>query len=115
MDSNISRIIQVLEDQRREWTESKYGMAILNTWANALTPATQETAAEAARQIDGLCPSIDENEQVLEFLWSLWDIMLSIARSPDVTSEIQERLVEIVSELERLDKGTVIVMGQVCA
>lgn len=114
MDSNLSQIIQLLEGQRRERPESEHDLDILNMWAHALAPATQETE-DVVRQIDELCPSIDENERVLEFLWSFWDIMLSIARNRDVTSQIQERLVKIVLELKKLDKGMVIVDGQVCA
>lgn len=111
MNSDDSQVFQLLEVQGREWSEDE--ICILNMWTNALAPVRHEDATEVVRKIDELCPSMDDNKQVLDFNWSIWDTMISIARSPDVTSETQERLVQVVLELEKVDKGTILVHGSV--
>lgn len=111
MDNNDSQIFQLLEIRRREWSEDEIG--ILNMWTDVLAPGRFENAADVVRQIDELCPSMDDNKQVLDFNWSIWDTMISIARSPDATNETRERLVQVVLELAKFDKGTVLVHGSV--
>lgn len=106
MAANNSDLFQLQQIRERELSE--YETSIVGIWASAMAPATRESAAEAARQIDERCPSLEDTEQTAEFVWRLWDIMLDIASSPDVTSHIQERLVSVVLELKQIDKGTVV-------
>ncbi|KUJ09592.1 uncharacterized protein LY89DRAFT_536741, partial [Mollisia scopiformis] len=58
-----------------------------------------DAATEAASQLDNLCPPLNQNEATLDYLWSVWTLLLDIARSQDVTSEIHTRLVNILEML----------------
>lgn len=111
MESNNSQLFLLSGNTSRQLSENE--TSILNLWANATALGTQETAAEVSRRIDGLCPSLDNNKQVQDFVWMLWDMMLLIARSPYVTSEIQERLIHVILELQKIDRGTVFIEGDV--
>lgn len=72
-----------------------------------MAPATRDSAAEAARQLDQCCPPLEDTEQTAEFVWTVWNVILDITSSPDVTSEMQERLISIVLELQKIDRGIV--------
>ncbi|RDL33086.1 uncharacterized protein BP5553_08525 [Venustampulla echinocandica] len=78
---------------------------ILYAFAYGMQPATPETAAGAAYQLDCLCPPLEQRHECNDYIWMVWSIMLNIARSPDVTSEVHMRLVSIVESLRQIAKG----------
>lgn len=90
---------------------SKQGTDILNAFSRGMQPATPETAAEAARRLDGLCPPLEQEQAAYDYLWMLWEIMLDVVRSPDATSEIHERFVAVLEDLRQCAKGTLDVWG----
>ena len=69
-----------------------------------MLPATPEAVTEVESQLDNFCPPLEQEKEAKKYLWMLWDIMLNIATSPDVTSEIQNDLVEILQSLRRIAK-----------
>ncbi|KAJ4392947.1 hypothetical protein N0V93_002151 [Gnomoniopsis smithogilvyi] len=109
MNACDSQLFQLQDIRKRELSEEE--TSIVNIWANATAAATQESAAEVAHQIDRMCPSIDDVEKARDFTWMLWDIMLSVAASPDVTSEIQQSIVSVVLELQKIDRGAIFIEG----
>jgi hypothetical protein len=84
---------------------------ILKTLACGIYPATPEAAYKAASQLDILCPPLIKDNEAQNYLWSVWDMMLEVAHSPDVTPEIQDRLVSIVQILAQRAKGNLNVHG----
>jgi hypothetical protein len=84
---------------------------ILNAFASGIQPATPETANEAARQLDNCCPLLEQEKETNDYLWMVWEIMLDIARSPDVKSEVHDRLVSIVESLRQCANGDLNVWG----
>ncbi|KAK3943111.1 hypothetical protein QBC46DRAFT_422266 [Diplogelasinospora grovesii] len=60
-----------------------------------MQPATLETAAGAARQLDLACLAcpLEHQQEAEDYLRMVWEVMVDVVRSPDVTSEIHERLI----------------------
>lgn len=83
---------------------------ILNVLTHGLQPATPENAAEAAFQLDRLCPPLGYEEEAGAYLWILWEVILDIARTPDTDNELQQGLVNILQCLKQYaTRGEVIV------
>lgn len=74
-------------------------------------PPTLETAAEAALWLDYFCPPLDQEKDAHQYLWTVWYIMLSIAQSPDVTSQVHDCLLRVVENLRHCAKGELNVWG----
>ncbi|EHL01948.1 hypothetical protein M7I_1896 [Glarea lozoyensis 74030] len=68
-------------------------------------------AAEAAHQFDILCPPLEQVHEANHYLYTLWNVMITIARSPDVTSDIHVQLVGILQILRQTSKGELDVYG----
>jgi hypothetical protein len=75
------------------------------TFYHGMQPATPEAVMEIAVQLDDFCPPLEQKKEAEGYLWLAWDIMLNIATSPDVTSEIHNDLVEIPQSLRQIAKG----------
>lgn len=84
---------------------SEQDIEIVNAFSWGIQLATPEAAAEAAFQLDCLCPPLEQNEEAADYLWMVWDIMVDIAQSPDVKSEVHDGLVSIVQNLMQCAKG----------
>jgi hypothetical protein len=95
----------------REGELSEGEWIILNIFAHGIQPAMPGVAAEAAQQFDILCPPLKHVHEANHYLWTLWKVMITIARSPDVTSEIHVRLVGILDILRQSAKGELDVHG----
>ena len=95
----------------RQRNITKQETNILDAFACGMQPATPETAAEAARQLDSSCPPLEQENEAGDYLWMVWEIMLDIAQSPDVASEIHERLVGILASLWQCAKGDLDIGG----
>jgi hypothetical protein len=76
-----------------------------------MPPAPPETTAEAARQLDYFCPPLETRKEASNYFWATWEILIDIARSPEVTPEAHERLVGIVECLGQCAKGEMVVWG----
>lgn len=85
--------------------------AILKVFAHGIQPASPEAAGEAAHQFDISCPPLEQDEEANHYLWTVWRIMITIARSPDVRSEVHIRLVNILEILQQSAKGNLNVYG----
>lgn len=92
-------------------TPSEQEVYILNALNLAIHPATWETAKEAARLLDATCPPLDQHEEILNYLWMIWDIMTDIARSPDVESAVQESLIRVLESLRFFSRGDLTFWG----
>lgn len=68
-----------------------------------------ENADEAAFQIDSFCPPLAEQKEASSYLWTVWEVMVDIVRSPDATSEIHKHLVSILQGLVLIAKGELVV------
>jgi hypothetical protein len=78
---------------------------ITATFSHGMRPTIPEAVTQVARQLGNFCPPLEQEKEAKKYLWMQWDIMLSIATSPDVTSEIQNDLVEILQSLRQIAKG----------
>ncbi|KAJ3533319.1 hypothetical protein NM208_g8040 [Fusarium decemcellulare] len=85
---------------------------ILNAFNHAIHPATSETSKEAAQWLDESCPPLAQEEEASDYLWNVWDIMLEVARSPGVTSEIHVRLISVAEDIRLCAKGEFNVWGE---
>ncbi|KAF9873945.1 hypothetical protein CkaCkLH20_08679 [Colletotrichum karsti] len=90
---------------------SEQDVFILNTLSYGVYSPSREAAEEVAYYLDGFCPPLEEQEAANNWLWNIWDILLDVARSPDTTAEIQERLISILQALQRCAKGETKVYG----
>lgn len=95
----------------RQNTLTEQETIILNVFARGIQPATAEAAAEAAHQFDILCPPLEQEDEANDYLWMVWRIMITVARSPDVTNEVHIRLVSILDILRQFAKGNLDVHG----
>jgi hypothetical protein len=112
MADNESSLFHLGLIRRRNLSEQETN--ILNAFAWGMQPATPETAAEAVRQLNDSCPPLAQEEEANNYLWQVWDIMMDIARSPDVTSEVHKRLVAILECLRQCAKGELMVDVSIC-
>ena len=87
---------------------------ILNAFAYGMQSATQNLAIETAHYLDVFCPPVDQEKELHEYLWKIWELIFDIAQSPDVTAEIQQRLVSVVETVRECSKGEINIHG-VCA
>ena len=95
----------------RERNLSEREAYIVEIFAHGVQPARPEAAVEAACELDGCCPPLEQDQETRDYLWIVWEIMLDIARSPGVTNEVQERLVSILESLQQIAKGDLNVWG----
>ncbi|KAK4032947.1 hypothetical protein C8A01DRAFT_50382 [Parachaetomium inaequale] len=102
-ETSFATLMQLELVKKRDLTAQ--GVSILQALAHGLQPATPEAAAEAAHQLDRLCPPLEDSDQASDYLWGLWEIIMAIAGSPDVESEVHERLVEILRQLKQHARG----------
>jgi hypothetical protein len=72
---------------------------------------TPEAAYGVACLIDYFCPPVGDEEEISDYLWLLWSIMMDIVTSPDVTVEIQESFVKIILALKQHAKGDTNIWG----
>lgn len=84
---------------------------IINAFACGVQPATEESAAEAVRQLDSYCPPLEQYDEVGDYLWMVWEILMDIVQSPDVTGEVHDQLIVILGSLWQCAKGEVDVYG----
>ncbi|KAK6829502.1 hypothetical protein PG987_010086 [Apiospora arundinis] len=78
---------------------------IIDVFAVALLNPTPEALVDAAAHFDEMLPPIEDKADVDEYLWNLWEVMVSIAESPSVPDEIQGYLVNILEFLQQYAKG----------
>jgi hypothetical protein len=103
--------LEALRRRNQRCSLSDKETSILKILASGIYPATPEAASKAASQLDILCPPLIKENEAQNYLWTSWDMMLEVAHSPDVTHEIQDRLVSIVQTLEQRAKGNLNVHG----
>lgn len=80
------------------------GMHVIKIFSRGLRN-TPEASFEVACLLDYFCPPVDETEEIGDYLWLVWDIMMDIVTSPDVTTEIQKSFVKILLALKQHAKG----------
>lgn len=109
MAGNESSLSQLELIRERDLSDGETN--VLAAFDCAMHPARPETAAEVAQWLDYFCPPLEQEEEAQDYIWTIWETMLNVARSPDVTSEIHERLVSIVEHLRQCAKGEMDVYG----
>ena len=96
---DLSELELVKQRQPSAWESD-----ILNAFAIAMRPEPH-AAKDAARQINSLCPPLDQREEAGNYIWEVWRMLLDIARSPDVPDEVHSRLMNVLQELKQCAKG----------
>ncbi len=109
MAGNETSLFQLELIRRRDLSAQETN--ILNALACGMQPATAEAAAEAARQLDSFFPPLEQVKEANDYLWAVWEVIIDIARSPDVMIQVHERLVSILENLRRCAKGDLNVWG----
>jgi len=105
--SNSASLFQLELIRQRD--PSELDTNILNAFTCGMEPATDDAAAEAARRLDESCPPLEQVKEARDYLWRVWDVMLDIARSPDVTRQVHKRLISVLESLRQIAKGDLIV------
>lgn len=79
----------------------------------SLQSTTPESDEIAARALDRLCPPTQTPDEVETYLWTLWELLLHVARTVpyDTDRPGQETLVAILDKLRQLQSGTVKIWG----
>jgi hypothetical protein len=103
MAANANGLAQLELIQKRELSEQETN--ILQAFSLAMRPGVPDAAAEAARQLDALCPPLERDKEARDYIWSVWDIMFDIAASPDATDEVHFSLVAVLRELAQISRG----------
>ncbi|KAJ3958986.1 hypothetical protein N0V92_004413 [Colletotrichum tropicale] len=93
--------------QDRDFSDEQ--LAIIGALDLSLQRDIPDAAEQAAAKIDSLCPPTDQEEEVEEWLWMLWEVFLDAVRSP--TFYIQGRqatgpMLDILKCLQLRAKGT---------
>jgi hypothetical protein len=88
-DTMVSNEIPTILDLEliRDQTSTEQGAEIMKIFDSAMNPATQESAAEAAPQLDELCSPLEHEQEARDYCWHLWTLMIDVARSPDVSDK----------------------------
>ncbi|KAI8263571.1 hypothetical protein K4K56_005520 [Colletotrichum sp. SAR 10_98] len=99
--------------QDRDFSDEQ--LAIIGALDLSLQRDIPDAAEQAAAKIDSLCPPTDQEEEVEEWLWMLWEVFLDAVRSP--TFYIQGRqatgpMLDILKCLQLRAKGTVKIEGE---
>ena len=90
--------------------------SLLSVFEAALLPSgpTDEgrrTPEAAAAQIDQLCPSLEAPETLELFIWTLWELSLTVVRAAPYDDPALERMVAILESLRLRARGTVSLWG----
>lgn len=92
--------------RRKDLTETEtYIVKMLET--SMLYEPTSDLADELAQYIDAACPPLEEEEEAESYLLNVFDIILTVASSADITEDIQERLVSGMAYLKLCAKGEI--------
>ncbi len=78
---------------------------ILQAFSLAMQPEVPDAAAAAARHLDTLCPPLEYDQEARDYIWSVWDVMFSIAASPDATDQVHFALVAVLQALKQKTRG----------
>lgn len=88
-----------------------YEPQILPIVAQGVATAAQGGAADAARQLDALCPALEPDDEAEDYIWSIWDIILNAVKSYETTPEIQQGIICVLHELQQITRGEVGLYG----
>lgn len=73
------------------------------------SPTSPEAMVEAARQLDAMCPSLEEEDAVETYLAEMWFLVCQIAQDCGVSDELRGCLVGIIKALGQQPKDLVYV------
>ncbi|KEZ42761.1 hypothetical protein SAPIO_CDS6048 [Scedosporium apiospermum] len=90
--------------------------SLLSVFEAALLPLGpidegRRTPEAAAAQIDQLCPSLEAPEALELFIWTLWELSLTVVRAAPYDDPALERMVAILESLRLRARGTVSLWG----
>ncbi|KAF4915737.1 hypothetical protein CGCF415_v001355 [Colletotrichum fructicola] len=103
MIPNSNPVYRIKRFQNRDFSEQQ--RAIIDVLATAVASIHTKSSEEAAAKIDSLCPPSDQEEEVKDWLWTLWEILIDIARFGDFRSVYS--MFWVVSSLHRQARGYV--------
>ncbi|KAJ0377533.1 hypothetical protein COL26b_004240 [Colletotrichum chrysophilum] len=83
MIPNSNPVYRIKRFQNRDFSEQQ--RAIIDVLATAVASIHTKSSEEAAAKIDSLCPPSDQEEEVKDWLWTLWEILIDIARFDPTT------------------------------
>jgi len=75
---------------------------------NILKIVASKYANEAAHHIDSRCPPLTEQKEASSYVWALWEVVVMVARNPNVTGEIHAHFVKILQGLGQISKGEMV-------
>lgn len=77
---------------------------ILNALARGMQPDEAAAATEAAQLLNNLSPSweLDRGKKAKDYWWEVFGLIWNIARSYNVPTWVQERLIAIILELHKI-------------
>lgn len=108
-EHKVKLTMETLHKNEEPWNVNKWMM--FNIFNNFLQSDTNLSVAEAARCFDAILPdnrpdtpdhAINERERAESWLWIFADIIWKLARQIPYDSEIQDRIMHLFEELDRL-------------
>ncbi|EQB57463.1 hypothetical protein CGLO_02410 [Colletotrichum gloeosporioides Cg-14] len=86
-------------------------ITVLKVIARGIAGTTPEAAKEAARQLNVLCPPLNQTGRANNWIYMVWLIMLDIVADIGSIDTVQECCVHILEELVQCAKGMMDVWG----
>ncbi|KAK3899515.1 hypothetical protein C8A05DRAFT_36861 [Staphylotrichum tortipilum] len=103
MADNANGLAQL--ERIRERALSEQETAILQALGLAMRPGVLDAAADAARRLDSLCPPLECDQEVRNYIWAVWGVMFSIAASSNAQDQVHFALVAVLQELQNTTRG----------
>ena len=103
MTDNANGLAQL--EMIREQALSERDTDILQAFGLAMRPGVPDAAADAARTLDSLCPPLEYEREVRNYIWGVWQVMFWIAASSNAQDQVHIALVAVLQELKQTIRG----------
>ncbi len=89
----------------REQKLSVQQTCILQAFGDGMRPGGLDAAADAARRLDSLCPPLEFDQEVRNYIWTVWKVLFWIAGSSDAQDQVHFALVAVLQQLKQIARG----------
>lgn len=72
----------------------------------------KDTADTAVKRINRLCPDVQSKQEIEDFIWKLWSVLLSLVKGTATDDERMSFLVTFIQLLKSSEVGSVSIWGE---
>lgn len=73
---------------------------------------SKNTADTAVERINRLCPEVQSKQEIEDFIWKLWSVLLSLVKGIATGDERMSFLVTFIQQLKSSEVGSVSIWGE---